>query len=315
MSRLNQLAVFCLNAILLAAPAHGRAQPLLPRIQWNPASLSLIQANGMYARMIRLDDGRIICGFDVRGEIGVRHSSDGGRSWRELVAVAQWKHGRLTNAELLQLQSGSLLCMFNERPRRSAAAGGIPFSISISRSGDRGKTWQKPERLYSAGAEFNNGCWEPAAIQLPSGEIQLFFSNEGPYRESDEQEITLLRSADDGRTWSKPETISFRPRARDGMPVPLVLNDCKGMALAIEDNGLRGNFKPVIVFSTIEDNWRSGVRTPESPDRWGALKNLPPPQVAASAPYLRQMPSGETVLSYQQSDSGELEDAFMMVSI
>jgi hypothetical protein len=204
--------------------------------------------------------------------------------------------------------------MFNERPRRSAGANGVPFSISISRSEDRGKTWQKPERLFSAGAEFNNGCWEPAAIQLPSGEVQLFFSNEGPYRQSDEQEITLLRSTDDGLSWNPPERVSFRPHARDGTPVPLVLKDGKGLVFAVEDNG-SGAFKPVIVFSTLADNWRSGVRTPESPNRWSALKDLPPPHVAASAPFVRQMPSGETLLSYQQSDSGRLEQAYMMVSI
>lgn len=301
--------------MLLAAVSRcGLAQSVLPRIDWHPASLTLIQADGKYARMIRLDDGRIVCACDVQGRIQLRHSSDGGASWQAPILVAEWEGGRLTNAELLQLHGGALLCLYNERPSGNAAPG-TPFSISIARSEDRGATWQPPRRIYSAGDQFGDGCWEPAAIQLSSGEVQLFFANEGPYRASDEQEITLVRSADDGRTWSRPEQVSFRPHARDGMPVPLVLHGGRGVAVAIEDNGLSGAFKPAIVFSTAADNWRSGSRGPAATDRWGALTEPLPPHVYAGAPYLRQMPSGETLLSYQQSETGELNAAYMLVSI
>lgn len=32
-----------------------------------------------------------------------------------------------------------------------------------------------PEQvLYEEGYQFENGCWEPSAIQLPDGQIQLF---------------------------------------------------------------------------------------------------------------------------------------------
>jgi hypothetical protein len=43
--------------------------------------------------------------------------------------------------------------------------------------------------LYSGGSEWSIGCWKPAALQLPSREIQVFFAGEAPYRESDKQEI------------------------------------------------------------------------------------------------------------------------------
>jgi hypothetical protein len=99
------------------------------------------------------------------------------------------------------------------------------------------------------------------------------------------------------------------------MPVPLLLRDKGGTVFAIEDNGLSGNFKPTIIFSSLVDNWRTGVRRPESTNRWGALTRLPPPQTAASAPYLRQMPSGETILSVQQSETGDMHESRMVVYI
>lgn len=290
-----------------------------PHFEWNTNTLSLIQSNGYYGRIIRLQNGQLVCGFDYDRKICVRHSDDEGKTWREPVKVAEWPYGRLTNTELLQLRDGSLLCFYNERPRqhRSHSTDSVahPYTICVARSTDNGQTWQTPETLYRAGAEFENGCWEPAAIQLPSGEVQVFFSNEGPYRNSDEQEITLLRSTDGAHTWASPEKVSFRPNARDGMPVPLVLNHGRGIAFTVEDNGLSGKFKPSVIFSSLADNWRSGVRTTGNTNRWGALRAPPAPEIYAGAPYLRQMPSGETILSFQRSDAGELKNARMVVCI
>ncbi len=325
--KLRLLSLLCLLLLRLgnlqisaaAETDAPKSPPTTPRIEWDSSTLTLIQSNGYYGRIIRLKNRQLVCGYDYAGGIWIRHSSDEGKTWRAPVKVAEWPHGRLTNTELLQLRDGAVLCFYNERPRRHSAdtndAPARPYRICMTRSDDNGLTWQPPQNLYTAGTEFNNGCWEPAAIELPSGEVQVFFSNEGTFRNSDEQEIVLLRSTDGARTWGAPETVSFRPGARDGMPVPLILKDKQGIAFSIEDNGLSGNFKPVIVFTTLEDNWHSGVRRPESTNRWSALRELPPPHVSASAPYLRQMPSGETILSFQRSETGQMENARMFVCI
>src|SRR6185312_14490038 len=150
------------------------------------------------------------------------------------------------------------------------------------------------------------GCWEPAQIQLPSGEIDLYFSNEQPYPRTSEQEISVLRSFDDGATWSAAARASFRPGHRDGMPVPLSLHDGSGVVLSIEDNGLAGAFKPAIV-------------PPAGGNRWAALETQLGAKVYAGAPYLRQFPSGETVLSLQSADGrrsqGTLDHSRMAVYI
>lgn len=282
-------------------------------IKWDRVTLAIIQANGVYGRISRLPNGQMICSYDLSGKVWVRHSRDEGKTWHEPIFVADWPHGILTNAELLPLRDGTLLCFYNARPRK-ATGEAHAFAIGMARSTDGGKSWQAPATLYTAGTEFSNGCWEPVAIQLPTGEVQMFFANENPYRTTAEQEITLMRSHDGARTWSAPETVSFRAGSRDGMPVPIVLRDGQGIAMAIEDNGMSGNFKPVIVWTSAKDNWRSGVVDAKSTRRWSALQSRLPSSVYDGAPYLRQMASGETILSFQRSDNGDLKFARMVVA-
>jgi hypothetical protein len=295
---------------------------VLPRIEWDPGTLTLIHLGGCYGRMIRLQNGEWLACFETGGAVGVRHSPDEGRTWSKPIVVVRWSDGSLANPELLQLRDGTVLCFYNKRPANApptvgAAIDGRPaFAIAVVRGDAGGRVWGAPSRLYSAGTTFDNGCWEPAAIELASGEVQVYFANEGPHRASHEQEITMLRSFDGGRSWSDPETVAFRAGHRDGMPSPLVLANGRGIAVAIEDNGLDGSFKPVIVFTSVEDNWRSGPVGGDSPQRWGALRTPLPSRVYAGAPSLRQFPCGRTLLSFQQSDKGTVhEDLRMMVCI
>jgi len=282
-------------------------------IQWDPQSLTLIQRGGCYGRMIRLLDGGLLCGFELQGKAAVRRSDDNGATWSDRVFAASWDHGVTANPDLLQIRDGSLFCFYNERLATENAA--HHFAIACAASLDGGRTWGEPVRLYSAGSNFHEGCWEPAAIELPSGEIQLFFANEAPYRQSDEQEITLLRSNDGGHSWGMPETVCFRAGFRDGMPSPIILNDGTGIALAIEDNGFNGNLQPVIVFTSLKDNWRTGIISGASERRWSALQPILPAGVYAGAPCLRQLPSGVTVLSFQQNDDGDLHKSRMVVCV
>ncbi len=268
-----------------------------PRIDWHPGTLTLIQAGASYGRMIRLTSGEILCAYFRRGKIWVRISPDDGRTWRPERMAASDGHGVATNPEILLLDSGRILMTYNRRPRDGVHR----FAIMSCFSRDSGQTWTDHHTLHEADTRFENGCWEPAQIQLVGGEIQLFFANEGPYRATDEQEITLLRSLDRGVTWNRPKRVSFRAQARDGMPVPLVLADGGGIVVAIEDNG-RGAFQPAIVHSPMDANWWQGHANGDSPRRWYALETALPPGVYAGAPYIRQLATGETVLSVQSAE-------------
>ena len=155
------------------------------------------------------------------------------------------------------------------------------------------------------------GVWEPAMIQLPDGEVQIYFANEGKVPGND-QNITMMRSVsanpNGSRKWLRDAIMAcYTVGARDGMPVPLVLQNDRGIALAIEDDGYGGGFQPGILYTTLEDNWTSGTRYGDSPNRWIGIIGGEPR--GGGAPYLIQLKSGETVLSTQTNSLADTRNA------
>jgi len=273
----------------------------------------LVKEGGHYGRIARLDGKTLIAGYDFQRAIHVSTSQDEGKTWESPVKVASDPDAYLTNTEPLVLKNGDVLCFFDFRPRKGS---GLPYSIRMALSKDGAKSWSPAGTLYTAGTDFGDGCWEPAAIQLPDGEVQVYFANEGPYQKSNEQEISMMRSRDNGRTWSKAETVAFRKNSRDGMPVPVVARNGSAIAVAIEDNGLSGTFKPVIVSTRLTNGgWRDGTVAGDSPFRRGALAKPLPASTYAGAPYLRQFPDGRFILSFQMSGSGDMQQSRMAVSL
>jgi hypothetical protein len=270
------------------------------RLDWDRRTLTLIEPGAGYGRMIRLRDKSLLCSYEKAGKSWVRKSRDEGRTWQPPVLAAQFSYGAAANPEPLLLRNGRLLLFYNARP----SDGVHRFAIGAAHSADGGATWTDRPTIFAASASGRDGCWEPAAIQLPSGEIQLFFANEYPYKSSDEQEISLCRSFDQGETWSEPRAVSCRARHRDGMPVPLILPNGT-VAVAIEDNGLTTGYllQPAIVTSGPRGAWPVIAAGEGSPRRWGAVTPPLPAEIYAGAPYLRQLPGGETLLSCQSKES------------
>lgn len=285
-----------------------------PEIIWDKTTLTLIEAGAGYGRMIRLANGTLLCSYEKHGASCVKRS-DKRDVWSNAILVARSDYGTAANPEILQLQNGDVLLFYNFRPRRENQHGKHNFSITMARSRDNGLSWeQNSAPLYEAGNTFEDGCWEPCARQLPTGEILLFFADEGPFRESDEQQISLMISRDNGRTWEAPRPFSFRKKHRDGMPVPLVLPDGR-VVVAIEDNGLTpdSNFKPAIISVPPLFDWKSLPAGADSPRRWSAV-TVWPANVYAGAPYLIRLPSGITLLSCQ-SDEGRSGAPQMVVYV
>lgn len=271
-------------------------------IVWDQASLTPISkgASG-YGRMIQLSDHNLICIYEAGGSTQCSISTDLGKTWAKLATIAAAVPGvNMSTPEILELKDHSLLASFNPRPY---AVNGIrdttkKFAIRTKKSYDGGKTWTDERLLYEADDAFDNGCWEPSQLQLPSGEIQLFFSNEGIYRHSSEQNISMFRSYDGGLTWTKtPGIVSFRPHYRDGMPVPIILHGGKEVLFSIEDNN-NGQFKPSIIHEAIGKGSATSTVATASKRSYDVVAGLPD-SVYAGAPYLRQLHSGETILSYQ----------------
>ncbi len=278
------------------------------RIAWDYASMQQIAEMGGYPRLARLKDSSIFVIYETRtGDIHFKRSWDNGKTWSTPTAIfSKFSYSSLdgkttvvniANPEVKQLQNGDIIVACNYRPRQEEIAS---YSIVIRRSLDNGRTWLPPQTLYVAAPRFGDGCWEPSFLQLPSGELQVYFANENPYRKSDEQEISMVKSFDNGKTWTeKAFTVSFRKERRDGMPVPILINN--EIVVAIEDNKT-DRFKPYTVRTKISDNWNQPVFA-GSENRDYALDTHIPDSVYMGAPYLLKLPNGLTLLSYQTNEN------------
>ncbi len=275
------------------------------RIAWVYSMRSFVN-QGVYARVKLLSNREMALVYNTGDVLYIKKKDINEKSWGNPVQVSTDNTGKYnyTNAELTELSDGKLVYVWNARPKEE---GVNPYKIMMKLSDDGGETWYGEQDLYVAGTSNREGCWEPICLELPSGELQVYFANEYNVKNND-QNITMLRSFDRGESWGDETVVSYRDRYRDGMPVPILLQQDKGIAMAIEDNGIDGTFKPAIIYSTLENNWNNGYVDAGSGNRWEALRSdcKLGSNIYAGAPYLMQLANGETVLSIQ-SGEGRLE--------
>ena len=269
------------------------------RIFWDTDSELTLFPSGNYARIIQLQDGRIMAAAESGGGISVCYSSNYGKTWTspELI-VRQQSLIPYAVPDLIQLTDGTILVGFNPRPS-SPYSENRKFGIRTMISHDNGKNWEGPIFIFDAQYISDNGCWEPSFLELPSGELHCYFANENDFTLSNEQCISMCRSFDKGKTWSDPIRISFRPGSRDGMPVPIITDNGE-IAVIIEDNGWPGysGFRATTVRCPLSDNWNSVIGA-DSPNRNIIFANTNDKKYKSAAPYLRKLQSGETIASWQ----------------
>ena len=272
------------------------------RIFWDTSTRTTVFPAGTYSRLIQLQDGRLMAVAE-NGGINIAFSRNKGSSWDSPIKIATNPAG-INEAvpDLIQLSDGTIIVAYNPRPT-SPYSVDRKFGIRCKRSTDNGVTWSNEIFVNDAYETFENGCWEPSMLELPSGELQLYFADEGPYTNSSEQQISLCRSFDKGQTWSAPQKISFRAGNRDGMPSPVLLKDKSQIVVAIEDNGWGyGDFFPTTVRCDLSNNWANNYFVNStSTNRNKTLDLSVCPVVTGGAPYLRVLPNGETVLSWQSA--------------
>lgn len=282
------------------------------RIGWDYRTQQFV-TGGAYGRVKLLLDGRQAMVYDEGGTCKIRFKLPKGNQFQTAVTVAIPPSGSgYTNAELLELADGTLLYAYNER------VNGTGLKIKVKYSTNDGRTWHHEQTVYEVQEsgflpdnEGYYGIWEPAMIQLPDGEVQLYFASEYKVPGHD-QKIVMLRSLttdDDGvRQWEpKSVDVCYTVGFRDGMPVPLLLQDDRGIVFAIEDDGFGGGFQPGIIYSSLADNWKSGIRYGDSRHRWIAVAAGEPR--GGGAPYIIQLKTGETLVSTQTNSFADQRGA------
>lgn len=297
---LLQFTFLCLCMHLTAA---SMARYNGSRIFWDARTPVTIFNGGGYGRLIELSDGRLMACCESGG-IKVSFSTNQGRTWSSPTLIAPNTNNTPNCVpDLVQLSDGTILVAYNPRPSEPFTED-RRFGIRLRRSTNGGRTWSNEIFVYDADYTFENGCWEPSFLELPSGELQLYFADESPYMTTGEQQISLCRSFDGGLTWTAPQRISYRSGSRDGMPVPVLLSDKRNIVVAIEDNGWSGvgDFVPTTVRTPLSNNWKNNsFVNGTSTMRHRSINHDYCPVCKGGAPYLRVLPNGETVLSHQST--------------
>ena len=102
------------------------------------------------------------------------------------------------------LANGDILAFTAFRLKNGYRLNNLNNGIKMRRSKDNGRTWSAPEIIY------RGTTWEPSAVQLSSGEIHVYFTSADPNK--GDSGTALLRSKDNGATWTHVATRSTRTR-------------------------------------------------------------------------------------------------------
>jgi hypothetical protein len=123
--------------------------------------------------------------------------------------------GFLMDHAVLRLKDGRLMAtMYGDYDEDKTPPVGYPVSMLPSQyrtivvfSSDKGKTWGNPATVATAPMlkSSHEGPCEADLFRVPNGDILCVMRSGG--RPGDPSPLYLCRSADEGRTWSKPQAI------------------------------------------------------------------------------------------------------------
>ena len=265
-----------------------------------------------YPRIKRLADGRYMLLYQS-ARIGADifcALSDDAIHWERTATVFSRHKGingageedevRYSSADAVVLDNGDILAIASFRCNKGYYFYPSTNGIALRRSTDNGQTWGEEQTI------FQGSNWEPFPIQLPSGEILVFFTDNDPAWTIHDSGTSLLRSSDNGESWTQQCHVIRQYRTEtthkldpsltrkvytDQMPTACRLNGGNRMLAALESMAPSGEYH--ISFAWSSDNW-SETLTGDKEGPAERQNNL----FRGCAPYLLQFLSGETVLSY-----------------
>jgi len=251
----------------------------------SPKIISRGPAAGPYQAfpdVCRLANGDLLCvfyagyghvslpkeGWPQGGRICAVRSSDEGRTWSEPV-VAYDGPDDDRDPHVAQLRDGTVLISFF--PYRKNAAGQLECEASLVRSADGGRTFTAPHVTLAPGWP----CSAPVR-EMPDGSLLL-----GVYREDGATAYGgVLRSTDQGKTWSKP----------------IAIDPGSGVRLDAETDVIR--LRDGTLFAALRGD-KVNMHTATSGDgglTWSSVKDI---GFKGHAPHLNRLSSGEILLVHR----------------
>ena len=210
---------------------------------------------------------------------------------------------RYSNCDGVVLSNGDILAVASYRANSGYRDLPKDAGLEIRRSKDNGATWSEPIEIYQG---VN---WEPYLLELPSGEIHCYFTDSSRTGiVSTDTGTAMVISKDGGKTWlpsfgNTPNYVIRMKWEQDGhayfnhqMPSVIKLAGSNELAAAVETNK-EGTYYISLVYSGEDGEWDYLNVDQEGPIDSNNLSFY------GCAPYLVQFPSGETVLSYNQSST------------
>lgn len=278
-----------------------------------------LEKNLYYPRIKKLSNGRLLMSF-MNDHFGwdafVRHSDDEGKTWSDARMIRQRFDAQssvgddqivFVNPDFIELHDGRILLAYQWRYRKGyndLENTNENCGIEIMFSDDGGKTFSQPRRIYLG------RCWEPAMLQLPSGEIQMYITDSNEVVNSLSQPCTMLiRSFDGGETWQGKDYCTYRDgeiisRTFDergsygGMPSGVLLDDNYGIAVPVEiwSSRFKVDQTPVIVRTDMDVNWYSDQSIRKEGGPGYPYKKQLNKDFTGFGPYSAKLPSGEMVV-------------------
>ena len=266
-----------------------------------------------YPRVKKLADGSYIlfyqssrlgrhcyCAFSADG----MNWTGGGRVFeaRDIVNSGGEEDTRAySTVDAVVLDNGDILAFASYRAVKGYKRFPQDDGLCMKRSTDGGRTWGEEVELYTS------ITWEPYAMQLPSGEVQVYFTDSDHDWAPASSGVTMLRSLDRGRTWTTHCQVirQYRATAKradgspgsrkvwtDQMPSAVLLGDGRTILAAVESQDSTNHFFITLVSDAT--NW-SQTLTGDMEGPSQRLDNFR----SGGGPYLAHFPSGETALSFQ----------------
>lgn len=245
----------------------------------NVPDAGFVEKDLYYPRIKRLANGTLFMSFNNHHygwNVYVRHSDDNGKTWSDARMLRE-NHKAVSsvgdddkvfvNSDFIQLRDGRILLAYQWRYK--SGYGDIPNTndncgVEIMFSGDNGLTFSEPREVY------RGRCWEPAMLELPSGEIQMYItSSQDVVNGVSYPRTMVIRSFDGGETWQGKECCGIHDNepisrtiddryAFDGMPTAVWLDDNNGIAVPLEvwHGQLVVDQTPIVVKTPADVNWR-----------------------------------------------------------